>query len=62
MTAETDSTDVQQSCPIDPNCKICFYDRVAPYSCGRDGLRVIKILEAAQHSMMNGQVQEVIKW
>jgi predicted dehydrogenase len=56
------STDVQQRCPIDPKCQICFGNHSSPFSCGRDGLRVIKILEAAQHSMTNGQVQEVIKW
>lgn len=62
MDADTDSTYAERSCPIDPSCKLCFRDGVEPFSCGRDGLRVIKILEAAQHSMMNGQVQEVIKW
>jgi hypothetical protein len=60
--AGTDSTDVQQSCPIDPKCRVCSGNHSEPYSCGRDGLRVIKILEAAQHSMTNGQIQEVIKW
>jgi predicted dehydrogenase len=33
-----------------------------PRSCGRDGLEVVKVLEAAQHSLMNGQVREVIQW
>lgn len=33
-----------------------------PRSSGRDGLQVIKILEAAQHSMCNGQTYEVITW
>lgn len=33
-----------------------------PCSCGEDGLRVVKILEAAQHSMGNGSTQEVIQW
>lgn len=33
-----------------------------PCSCGADGLRVIKILEAAQRSMSNGSHHEVIKW
>lgn len=33
-----------------------------PCSCGRDGLEVVKILEAAQHSLMNGQAREVIQW
>jgi len=33
-----------------------------PRSSGLDGLQVIKILEAAQHSMSNGQTQERIAW
>jgi predicted dehydrogenase len=33
-----------------------------PCSDGRDGLEVVKILEAAQHSLMNGQAKEVIQW
>jgi predicted dehydrogenase len=33
-----------------------------PYSCGRDGLEVVKILEAAQHSITNSQNHEVIPW
>jgi len=33
-----------------------------PNSCGREGMEVIKILEAAQHSMSNGQAHEVIAW
>ncbi|MBI5841411.1 MAG: Gfo/Idh/MocA family oxidoreductase [Chloroflexi bacterium] len=33
-----------------------------PCSCGNDGLRVVKILEAAQRSMMNGSTHEVIQW
>jgi predicted dehydrogenase len=33
-----------------------------PCSCGEDGLRVVKILEAAQRSMSNGSNQEVITW
>ncbi len=33
-----------------------------PCSSGEDGLRVVKILEAAQRSMMNGSTQEVIQW
>lgn len=53
---------IQQNCLIDPNCKVCSGDHGGSYSCGRDGIRVIKILEAAQHSMTNGQVHEVIKW
>jgi predicted dehydrogenase len=52
----------QQNCLVDTHCRVCFGDHGGSYSCGRDGLRVIKILEAAQHSMTNGQVQEVIQW
>jgi predicted dehydrogenase len=37
-------------------------NRTEPRSSGRSGLRVIKILEAAQRSMVNGSTQEVIKW
>jgi predicted dehydrogenase len=33
-----------------------------PCSSGADGLRVIKILEAAQRSMSNGSTHEVIQW
>ena len=33
-----------------------------PCSSGRDGLQVIKILEAAQYSMNNGQTHKVIEW
>jgi predicted dehydrogenase len=57
-----DAMQPQQNCLIDPHCRICFGNHGGSYSCGRDGLRVIKILEAAQHSMTNGQVQEVINW
>ena len=50
-------------CQIDPNCRLyCNTDTSGSYSCGRDGLRVIKILEAAQRSMTNGHMPEVIKW
>jgi predicted dehydrogenase len=33
-----------------------------PCSCGEDGLKVVKIIEAAQHSISNGSTQEVIQW
>jgi hypothetical protein len=59
---ESETGSAQQGCLIDLNCKVCSGDHGGSYSCGRDGLRVIKILEAAQHSMTNGQIQEVIKW
>jgi predicted dehydrogenase len=40
----------------------CIMTKIEPCSCGTDGLRVIKILEAAQRSMSNGSHHEVIKW
>jgi predicted dehydrogenase len=40
----------------------CIVNHTEPCSCGREGLEVIKILEAAQHSLMNGQGPEVIQW
>jgi len=40
----------------------CIVTHTEPCSCGRDGLEVVKILEAAQHSLMNGQAREVIQW
>jgi predicted dehydrogenase len=52
-----------QVCSVDPSCTVCgqnHHDGV--FTCGRDGLRVVKILEAAQHSMTKGQVPEVIQW
>lgn len=51
-----------QICSIDQDCTVCIADHNGSYSCGRDGLRVIKILETAQHSLMNGQTSEVIQW
>ena len=51
-----------QNCLIDPNCKVCFSDHSGTYSCGRSGLRVIKILEAAQRSIVKGSRQEVVQW
>jgi predicted dehydrogenase len=33
-----------------------------PFSSGEDGLQVVKVLEAAQHSMSNGSGQEAIQW
>lgn len=33
-----------------------------PCSSGEDGMTVIRILEAAQHSMSNGSSQEVLQW
>ncbi len=40
----------------------CIDSHTPPCSGGEDGLRVVKILEAAQRSMMNGSSQEVIQW
>ncbi len=40
----------------------CIIDHTEPCSCGRDGLNVVKILEAAEHSMSNGSFLEVIQW
>lgn len=57
-----ESKSVPQGCLIDQNCQVCFGDHSGPYSCGRDGLRVVKIIEAAQRSMKNGSKQEVIQW
>ncbi len=40
----------------------CIATKQKPNSDGDDGLRVVKILEAAQRSMQNGASQEVIEW
>jgi predicted dehydrogenase len=40
----------------------CVVSQSEPRSSGLDGLRVIKILEAAERSMKNGSTREVIKW
>jgi len=40
----------------------CIINHTEPCSSGSDGLRVIKILEAAQRSMINGSTHEVIQW
>ncbi len=40
----------------------CISNHTQPCSCGNDGLQVVKILEAAQHSMTNGSAREVIEW
>ena len=50
------------TCVIDPMCRDCGSNHNGPYSCGRDGLRVIKILEAAQRSLSDGQKAEVLSW
>ena len=40
----------------------CIVNKTEPRSSGLDGLRVIKILEAAERSMNNGSTREVIQW
>lgn len=40
----------------------CIISRTQPSSNGHDGLKVVKILEAAEYSMKNGSKQEVISW
>ncbi len=40
----------------------CIVNQVEPRSSGRDGLQVIKVLEAAERSMKNGSAREVIQW
>jgi len=40
----------------------CIVNKTEPRSSGMDGLRVIKILEAAERSMNNGSTREVIQW
>lgn len=49
-------------CNIDPMCHECDASDTGIYSCGRDGLRVIKILEAAQRSLSNLNNMEVLSW
>lgn len=40
----------------------CIMNHVEPRSSGRDGLQVIKVLEAAERSMRNGSTREEIQW
>lgn len=40
----------------------CIKNQSQSRSSGEDGLSVVKILEAAQHSMSNGCAQEVLQW
>jgi predicted dehydrogenase len=40
----------------------CISKHCKPCSSGDDGLSVVRILEAAQHSMMNGSTREEIQW
>lgn len=39
-----------------------IHNRTEPCSNGQDGLNVVRILEAAEHSMLNGSTREVISW
>ncbi len=40
----------------------CISSNAKPCSSGIEGLNVVKILEAAEHSMRNGSTREVITW
>lgn len=40
----------------------CIFNNAKPCSSGTEGLNVVKILEAAEHSMKNGSAREVITW
>lgn len=40
----------------------CVVNHTKPHSSGQEGWEVVKILEAAQYSMSNGQTHEVISW
>jgi predicted dehydrogenase len=40
----------------------CIRDGKDPRSSGRVGLKIVKVLEAAQQSLVNGGVQESIVW
>ena len=56
---------IQMAEPLRKECQHfldCIVNHEQPRSNGDDGLSVIKILEAAQRSMMNGATHEVIKW
>lgn len=40
----------------------CIHNHSKPCSCGEDGLKVVKVLEAAERSLKNGSHQEEIQW
>ena len=40
----------------------CISNNTKPCSSGTEGLNVVRILEAAEHSMKNGSTREVITW
>jgi len=51
--------------PLREECQhflACIVNQTETRSSGLDGLRVIKILEAAERSMKNGSTREVIQW
>jgi predicted dehydrogenase len=52
--------DGKHHCTIDSNSRICDVAQAEQYTCGHDGLRVIRVLEAAQRSLMNACSYEVI--
>jgi predicted dehydrogenase len=57
---------IRLSEPLQKECQHfldCIAHHAVPQSCGQIGLKVVKIIEAAQRSLnTNGQHQEVIKW
>jgi predicted dehydrogenase len=56
---------IQMAEPLRKECQHfldCIVNNERPRSSGEDGLGVVKILEAAQRSMMNGSTHEVIRW
>lgn len=59
---EAKTSSGRSHCNVESNSRICDVRQAEPYSCGHDGLRVIKVLEAAERSMMNGSAYEVIPW
>ena len=40
----------------------CIKNHTKPNSCGEDGLNVVKVLEAAQKSLVNSGHMEELKW
>jgi predicted dehydrogenase len=51
--------------PLQSECQHfadCIADGAKPRSCSSTGLKVVKVLEAAQRSLVNGGVREVVQW
>ncbi|MDD5368273.1 MAG: Gfo/Idh/MocA family oxidoreductase [Anaerolineaceae bacterium] len=51
--------------PLRAECQAfidCITQHTRPSSCGEDGMRVVKVLEAAQRSLSNSGHMEVIQW